>query len=312
MDRTLIEDLRSIVGDRWIVLEKESIEGYLLDETPDVVRPQPNFEVVVVKPSNAEEISQILKVANKRKVAVYPVGGRTGLVGGSIPTKPGIIISLERLRRIEVDKENLMAVVEAGVTLGDLIRAAEDAGLSFPLHPGDEGAFVGGLVATNAGGARAVKYGVMRNYVKGVVVVLPTGEIVKLGGKLIKNNTGYNLMHLIIGSEGTLGIITEATLKLYPKMKYSVTLIAPFKSRREAIGVVPKILQSGVTPLAIEYIELEDILKAAEHLNERWPVEKGFSQLILILTDVSEDSLYMQAEEIERICNEVSKHRRED
>ena len=304
MDLDLIDDLKRIVGDRWVVSERESVMDYLLDETPDVVRPKPSSCVVVVKPCSAEEVSQILKLANERKVTVYPVGGRTGLVGGSIPTRPGIIISMERFKRIEVDNENLMATLGAGVTLGDLISAAEEAGLSFPLHPGDEGAFVGGLVATNAGGARAVKYGVMRNYVKGVEVVIPTGEILQLGGKLLKNNTGYNLMHLIIGSEGTLGIITEVTLKLYPQMKHSLTLIAPFNSRRDAIGAVPKILQSGVTPLAIEYVELDEILKSAEHLNEKWPVERGFSQLIIILTDVSEDALYSQAEEIESLCKE--------
>jgi len=304
LDSRLIDDLRRVVGDRWVVCERDSVVDYLLDETPDVVRPQPSSDIVVVKPHSAEEVSEILKVANERRVPVYPVGGRTGLVGGSIPTEPGIIVSMERFKRIEIDEENLMATVGAGVTLGELIEAAERAGLFFPLHPGDEGAFVGGLVATNAGGARAVKYGVMRNYVKGVEVVVPTGEILRLGGRLLKNNTGYNLMHLIIGSEGTLGIITEVTLKLYPRMKHSVTLIAPFSSRRDAIRAVPKILRSGANPLAIEYVELEEILKSAEHLNERWPVEEGFSQLIIILTEVSEDSLYAQAEEIEHLCKE--------
>jgi glycolate oxidase len=300
----LIDELKSIVEDKWIVCDKEAIESYLLDETPLVVRPEPTSDVIVVKPENAEEISKILKIANERKIAVYPVGGKTGLVGGSIPIRPGIIISLERFKKIEVDKDNLMVVAEAGVTLGDLIKAAEDAGLSFPLHPGDEGAFVGGLIATNAGGARAIKYGVMRNYVKGIEVVLPTGEILSLGGKLLKNNTGYNLMHLIIGSEGTLGIITKAILKLYPQTKYSMTLIAPFSTRHDAIITVPKILRSGITPLAIEYVEQEDVLKAAKHLNEKWPVEEGFAQLIIILTDISEDELYIQAEEIEKICKE--------
>ncbi|OYT45153.1 FAD-binding protein, partial [Candidatus Bathyarchaeota archaeon ex4484_40] len=153
LDSRLIDDLRRVVGDRWVVCERDSVMDYLLDETPDVVRPKPSSDIVVVKPHSAEEVSEILKVANERRVPVYPAGGRTGLVGGSIPTEPGIVVSMERFKRIEIDEENLMATVGAGVTLGELIEAAERAGLFFPLHPGDEGAFVGGLVATNAGGA---------------------------------------------------------------------------------------------------------------------------------------------------------------
>lgn len=306
MDRTaLIKNLEIVVGERWVVQDKEFMRDYILDETPDIVRPKPSSNVLLVKPSDAKEVSEIVKIANMLGAAVYPVGGRTGLVGGSIPIKPGILVSMERLKRIEIDRENLMAVVGAGVTLGEIIKAADEAGLSFPLHPGDEGAYIGGLVATNAGGARAIKYGIMRNYVKGIEVVLATGEILRLGGKLLKNNTGYSLMHLIIGSEGTLGIITEVTLKLYPKTRYSITLVVPFNKRRDALSAVPKILQSGATPLAIEYVELEEIIKSATHLNERWPVGEGSSQLIIILTEVNEDALYTQAEEIETICREM-------
>jgi len=306
MNRTsLIENLTKIVGERWVIQDENLMKDYILDETPDVVRPKPSGNLILVKPACTDEVSKIIKIANKFRIAIYPVGGRTGLVGGAIPTKPGIIISMERFKHIEIDKENLMAVVGAGVTLGEVIKAADEADLSFPLHPGDEGAYVGGLVATNAGGARAVKYGIMRNYVKGMEVVLPTGEVLRLGGKLLKNNTGYSLMHLIIGSEGTLGVITEVTLKLYPKTRYAITLIAPFNTRREALSAVPRILQSGITPLAIEYVELEEIIKSAEHLNEKWPVEKGLFQLMIILTEVNEDSLYAQAEEIEAICKSM-------
>ncbi|HDJ04742.1 MAG TPA: FAD-binding oxidoreductase, partial [Candidatus Bathyarchaeota archaeon] len=140
LDSRLIDDLRRVVGDRWVVCERDSVMDYLLDETPDVVRPKPSSDIVVVKPHSAEEVSEILKVANERRVPVYPAGGRTGLVGGSIPTEPGIVVSMERFKRIEIDEENLMATVGAGVTLGELIEAAERAGLFFPLHPGDEGA----------------------------------------------------------------------------------------------------------------------------------------------------------------------------
>lgn len=290
------------MGGKWVITERELMEDYLRDETPDPVCPSPATEVILVKPANVQEVSSILKFANKEKIPVFPVGGRTGLVGGSIPTKPGIILSLERMNKIEIDRENLMATAEAGVTLGDLIKAAEDAGLFFPPHPGDEGAHVGGLVATNAGGVRAVKYGVMRNYVKGLEVVVPTGEVLSLGGKLLKNNTGYDLMQLMVGSEGTLGVITEAVIKLYPKTKFAVTLLVPFDRRRDAINTVPKILQSGIMPLAIEYIEKDEIEKGAEHLKEKWPVEEGKAQLIITLTGMNEETLFSECEEISKIC----------
>jgi len=295
-------DLEGIVGENWVVTERDLMEDYLKDETPDPICPSPAADVILVKPANTSEVSSILKLANRERIPVFPVGGRTGLVGGAVPDKPGIILSLERMNKIEIDQDNLMAIAEAGVTLGDLIKAVEDAGMFFPPHPGDEGAHVGGLIATNAGGVRAVKHGIMRDYVKGIEVVLPTGEVLSLGGKLLKNNMGYNLMHLMIGSEGTLGVITKAVIKLYPKSKFSVTLLVPFNRRLDAINVVPKILQSGITPLAIEYVEEEEIEKAAEHLNEKWPVEEDKAQLIIILTGMNEDELFSECEEISEIC----------
>jgi len=294
--------LEDIVGQEWVVTKREYMESYLRDETPDALRPSAAEDLILVKPSSTKEVSQILKVANKMHVPVFPVGGRTGLVGGCVPTERGIILSLERMNKIEVDKENLMAIAEAGATLGDLIKAADDADLFFPLHPGDEGAQIGGLISTNAGGVRAVKYGVMRSYVKGVEVVLPTGEILNFGGLLIKNNTGYDLMHLIIGSEGTLCVITKAIIKLYPKSGYSVTLVLPFDNRADAIGTVPKILQSGVIPLAIEYVGIRELNTAAEHLSEEWPVQTGNAQLIIILSGSSEDEVYSACEKISEIA----------
>ncbi len=296
-------ELEGIVGKNWIVTERGLMEDYLKDETPTPVLP--SSDVILVKPANTDEVSAILKLANREKISVFPVGGRTGLVGGSVPVSPGIVLSLERMNKMDIDQDNLMATVEAGVTLGELMHAVEDVDLSFPLHPGDEGAHFGGLVATNAGGSRAVKYGIMRNYVMGIEVVLPTGEVLKLGGKLLKNNTGYSLLHLMVGSEGTLGVITKAVVKLYPKTKFSATLLVLFSKRLDAINAVPKILRSGITPLAIEYVEKKEIEKAAEHLNEKWPVDKGDegkAQLIVMLTGMSEDELYSECEEISEVC----------
>jgi len=294
--------LRKMLGEEWVITERELIESYLSDETPEPVKPKPAERLILVKPASTEEVSLTLKLANENKIPVFPVGGRTGLAGGCIPTIPGIVLSLERMNKIEVDEENLMAVAEAGATLRDLIRAAEGAGLFFPPHPGDESAQIGGLIATNAGGVRAVKYGVIRNYIKGLEVVLPSGEVLNVGGKLLKNNVGYDLMQLIIGSEGTLCVITKAVIKLFPKSQCMVTLIVPFNSRSDALKSVPEILRSGVTPLAIEYVQLNEIKRAAEHLGERWPIEKGFAQLIIMLDGMRWEEVLSACEEVARVC----------
>jgi len=298
----IIERLIDIVGEDAVVAKRELMESYLFDETCVPVRPTAASHCILVRPSTSEQISEILKLANEVKVPVYPRGGGTGLVGGAVPTKDGIIVSLERLDEIEIDKENLMAVVGAGATLGKLLKAADEAGLSFPPHPGDEGAQIGGLVVCNAGGARAVKHGIMRNFVKGLEVVLPTGEIVTFGGKLLKDNMGYSLLHLIIGSEGTLGIVTKAVIKLTPKAPYTMTLLLPFNTRHDALNTVPKILYAGITPLALEYVESEVMRISAEHLGEKWDVE-GNTFLLAILSG-EENTVYSEAEKISQICVE--------
>jgi len=297
-------ELRDIVGEDWVVTKREQMEDYLIDETPASARPQPAAEVILVKPANAQEISKPLKLAGKKKIPVFPRGGGTGLVGGAIPTKDGIILSTERMDKIEIDKENMMAVVEAGATLEKLLKAAEEADMLFPPHPGDEGAQVGGIVVCNAGGTRAVKYGIVRNYVKGIEVVFPTGEIVNLGGKLLKNNAGYNLMQLMIGSEGTLGIITKVIFRLYPKFGATATLIVPYENRHDALNTVPKILQRGIIPLAIEYVEKDTIEKSAEHLGKKWPCERGNAFLIVIVAEAEIDEVYSESEKISEICSE--------
>ena len=300
----LLDTLAEVVGKDWVITEREFMESYLKDETPEPMQPSPASDLILVKPSSTREVSQILRTANEEKIPVFPVGGRTGLVGGSVPTEPGIILSLERMSKIEIDRENLMAIAEAGGTLADLIKASGEANLFFPLHPGDEGAQIGGLIATNAGGVRAVKYGVMRNYVKGMEVVTPTGEVVNLGGRLVKNNTGYDLMHLIIGSEGTLCIITKAVIKLYPKSMFTATLVVPFNNRSDAISSVQNILHSGVIPLAVEYVEIGEANASARHLGEEWPTQTGKAQLIIMLTGTTEDELLSACEKISKVSEE--------
>lgn len=302
MEEEVMGGLRSIVGDEWVVSAREAVEGYLYDETPIPIRPEACRNVVVVKPSSAEEVSGILQLANKYRVPVFPRGGGTGLAGACIPTMSGIVLSLERMNKIIVDADNLMAEAEAGATLKDLIEATDRAGLSFPLHPGDEGAQIGGLIACNAGGARAIKTGIMRNCIKGVEVVLPTGEIVRFGGKVLKNNVGYDLMHLIIGSEGTLGVITRAWIRLQPRDVASATIVIPFERREHALGMVPKIFKEGIVPLAIEYVERNLVEMVAKSLGLKWPCTSAEYQLIVILSEASEDALLGASERLLSLC----------
>ncbi len=298
-----VEGLKKVVGEDWVITQRDQMQTYLYDETTPHQRLEPAENVVVVKPATAEEVSEILKLANRDKTPVYPRGAGTGLVCGAMPTQDGIVVSMERFDKVEeVDRENLMVVAEAGVTLAQLLEAVDEADLLFPPHPGDEGAQVGGMIAANAGGSRAVKYGVVRQYVKGLEVVLPTGEIVTMGGKLLKNNTGLDLMHLLIDSEGILGIITKATMRLYPKFSGTATLVVSYDDRHKAINTVPKILQSGVIPMAIEYVDHHVITMSAENLGMKWPANNGTGHLILILAGANEDDVYFQAETMSEVC----------
>ena len=300
-----VTGLREIVGEDWVITRREQMESYLVDETALAVRPEPAENVVLVKPASAAETAAILKLANDERTPVFIRGGGTGICGGAVPTSDGILLSTERLDKIEeVDRDNLMVVVESGVPFGDMLKAVEDAGLFFPPHPGAENAHVGGLVALNAGGVRALKYGVVRNFVKGLEVVVPTGEILTLGGKLLKNNQGLDLLHLMINSGGILGVITKVVFRLCPRFSHSGTLIVSYDNRHDAIDSVPKILQSGVIPLAIEFIERDIIEISANTLGMKWPATKGRAYLLVILTGDSEDEVYAQGEKVSAICEQ--------
>ncbi len=300
----LRDELRAIVGEDFVVTSRDQMEQYLLDETPQAVKPVAAEHVIVVKPADAAQISAIVKLANRTLTPVFPRGGGTSTVGGPIPTSDGIVLSLERLDHlVEVDMENLMVVAEAGVTMETMLRTVESKGLLFPPHPGDEGAQVGGVIACNAGGSRAVKYGIVRNYVKGLEVVLPTGEIVTMGGKLLKNNTGLDLLHLMIGSEGTLGIITRAVFRLYPKPAVTAVLLVSFATRQPAVAAVPKVLQAGIIPLAIEYVERDIIEISARHLGLTWPARNGDAHLIFTVDGSSEEQVFGLCERIAEVCD---------
>jgi glycolate oxidase len=297
------EELYKTVGEKNLLTSEEQMLDYSHDEFPDSRISQ--VPLAVVKPVNTHQVSEILKWANRANIPVTPRGGGTGLCGGCIPVPGGIVLSLEGMNHIiEVDSDNQMAVVEAGVRLMDFYEAVEKENLFFPPHPGDESATIGGVIATNAGGSRAVKYGVVRNFVKGIEVVLPDGEIIQLGGKVLKNSTGYSLLHLMIGSEGTLGIVTKAVLNLLPPPKAQMTLIAPFYDLENAIQVVPGLAKAGILPMAVEFIEVDTIRVAEDFLKRKWPCQEGKAHLMIILDGTSDDEVLRVAEQIGTLCGE--------
>jgi len=303
ISKEIISQLKSIVGEGNIITEKEQMINYSHDEFPlEWLRRLPD---VVVKPTEAQQVAKILTVANREKIPVTARGGGTGLCGGCVPLFGGIVLSLENMNRIiEVDTKNLMVVCEAGTTLASLYKEIEKEGLFFPPHPGDESATAGGVVATNAGGARAVKYGVIRNFVRGLEVVLPTGEIFSLGGKIVKNSTGYNLLHLFIGSEGTLGVITKVIFNLLPPPEAMLTLVVPYQNLYQAISTVPKLFINKIIPLAIEFIEDEPIRIAEQHLNKKWPIEPNIAKahLVIVIDGRTEEEVVAIAERINNLC----------
>lgn len=253
----VIQKLQDIVGKTYVFTDIETRNHYGHDETEDYVFP-PN---AVVKPVNAIEISKILMLANHYKIPVTPIGARTGLSGGSLSVKQGIGLSTERLNKIlKIDEQNLQIIVEPAVITQVLREAVAEKGLFYPPDPSSQGScWIGGNVAENAGGARAVKYGVTKDYVLNLEVVLSNGEIIWTGANTLKNTTGYNLTQLMVGSEGTLGVITKIVLKLLPKNKHNVLMLVPFYNANQACEAVSAIFRAGITPSALEFMERDAI-----------------------------------------------------
>lgn len=250
----LAERLADVLDPNQILLGDAITEDYTHDEALTVPAERP---ACVVRPGSTAEVAAILRLANELRVPVTARGTGTGLSGACVPRSDAIVVSFERMNRVlEIDTENHVAVVEPGVTLDQLdeVTAAHD--LIYPVFPGEYSASLGGNVATNAGGMRAVKYGVTRHQVLGLEAVLATGEVIRTGGKFVKATTGYDLTQLIIGSEGTLALVTEATLKLYPRPRHQATVLAPFPTLELITQAIPRIIDSGVGPLILEYIDM--------------------------------------------------------
>jgi len=274
--------LREAVGAGNVITEADSLEPYGRDEfsLPDIRR----LPEAVVRPKTTAEVAAVLRLANAGGIPVTPRGGATGLCGGCVPVRGGIVLSLERMNRIvEIDSRNQMAVLEAGVTLLEFEKAVAEAGFDFPPHPGEESAMIGGMIATNAGGSRAVKYGVIRNYVRGLEVVTAAGDVLRLGGKLIKSSTGYSLLHLFIGSEGTLGVITRAVIQFRAKPALTRSLVIPFDDLDEAVETVSLFFERGTVPLALEFVPLDVLRITEEHLLRTWPTHAGAVHLFIVV-----------------------------
>jgi glycolate dehydrogenase FAD-linked subunit len=242
-----------IVGNSNLLTGDAIPEDYWHDE--ELTTP-PQKPAYVAKPASAEEVSQLLMAASEHGVPVTARGSGSGLSGAARPRADGLLISFERMNAVlEVDTTNQVAVVQPGVTLTELDAATVDAGLRYMVQPGELSSSVGGNVGTNAGGMRAVKYGIARHNVLGLQAVLPTGEIIRTGGKIAKVSTGYDLTQLIVGSEGTLALATEVIVKLHPRIDHSATVLAPFADFDQVMTAVPKVLASGLAPYILEYID---------------------------------------------------------
>lgn len=237
---------------------------------------QPQVPLAVLLPESAAEVAAILRVCDEHRIPVTARGSGTGLSGAAIPVADGVVVSFERMKAMEIDEENQVAVVQPGVTLAELDELTAKHDLVYPVYPGEYSASLGGNVATNAGGMRAVKYGVTRHQVLGLQAVLPSGEVITTGGRFVKGSTGYDLTQLIVGSEGTLALVTEATLRLYPRPAHSATVLAPFRTLDAVMHAVPRIVASGIGPLILEYI---DVLTMAGMVR-RFDLELGVPEAV--------------------------------
>lgn len=270
--------LEEIIGDRSRVISGDIEDKYLTDS---LGRIKGNASYVVF-PVTTREVSETLKYAYENEIPVTPRGAGTNLTGSTVPEKGGIILDLSKMNRIlEIDEETLTATVEPGVVLQDFQQKVEEIGLFYPPDPGEKKATLGGNISTNAGGMRAVKYGVTRDYVRGLEIVLANGEVTVIGSKNVKDSSGLSLKNLIIGSEGTLAVITKCILKLVPKPERSVSVVVPYESLEDGIGSVIQIIHGNTNPTAIEFVEREVAEIGENYLHIYFPFPEAKAYLLL-------------------------------
>lgn len=303
----ITNQLVSIVGESFAVLDEERRYDYGHDETED----HSFLPDIVLKPGTTEEVSAIMRLCNAHHIPVTPRGGGTGLSGGALPVRKGVVISMERFNKIlSIDELNLQAVVEPGVITEVFQMAVKERGLFYPPDPASRGScFIGGNVSENSGGPKAVKYGVTRDYVLNLEVVLPTGDIIWTGANVLKNSTGYNLTQLMCGSEGTLGIITRIVFKLRGYPQKTVLLLLPFVTNAEACRAIAEIFRAGITPSGMEFFEREAVLKTIDYVEKIYnarvttPFPETMDAYLLCELDGNDDEVLMR--DAERVMNVV-------
>jgi glycolate oxidase len=302
VDEHIVEALRQIVSDGNVLLGAEAMEPYAHDEVVGL-RAEPE---VVVRATDAAQVADIFKLAQRERVPVTPRGAGMGLSGGAVPVCGGIILSLEKMKRIlEIDKENLMVTVEPGVITGDIHRAVEAEGLFYPPDPASlDSCSIGGNIAEGAGGPRAVKYGVTKDYVCGLEAVLPSGEIITCGGKLVKNVTGYNMIQLLIGSEGTLAVVTKIILRLVPLPKVRVDLLVPYDDFQSAANTVSAIIAHRIVPTTIEFMERDSVAAVERLLQKEVPHHDAAAHLLIQLDGNRPESVDADYEVVGDLCLE--------
>ena len=298
-----ISFFEEVLGKKYVLTDLEELKGYGHDETEDLSFPPE----VILKPRSAIDISKILIYCNEKKIPVTPCGARTGLSGGALPVFKGVSLSIERFDSIiEIDKRNLQATVEPAVINQIFKEAVEEEGLFYPPDPASKGScFLGGNIAENAGGPKALKYGVTKNYVLNLEVVLPTGEIIWTGSNVLKNATGYDLTSLMVGSEGTLGVITKIVFRLIPFPTKDITLLIPFNSVEKACQAVSAVFREGITPSALEFIERDAILWTIRYTDIDMSIADNVKAHLLV--EVDGDNIQQLYKDCEDIANVMQK-----
>jgi glycolate oxidase len=309
VDRSIISQFEAIVGKEHVITDPEKRHAYSHDETEDYSF----LPDVVLKPGSTDEVSRIMKLCYEHTLVVTPRGGGTGLSGGALPIHKGVVLSMERFNRIlNIDELNLQATVEPGVITEVFQNAVKEKGLFYPPDPASRGScFIGGNIAENSGGPKAVKYGVTRDYVLNLEVVLPHGEVIWTGANVLKNSTGYNLTQLMCGSEGTLGIITKIVFKLRGYPHKNVLLLAPFVTNEEACRAIAAIFTAGITPSGMEFFEREAAMKTIDYCEKIYaakvttPFPENMDAYLLCELDGNDDEVLMR--DAERVMNVVEK-----
>ncbi len=302
VDHEALEFLTGLFGKDRVLLDPDLLEMYTHDEVPGL-KAQPE---VVVRATTAEQISKLMKFANEKRIPITPRGAGYGLSGGAVPVCGGIVLSLEKMDRIlEIDKKNLMITVEPGVITGKIHEVVESKGLFYPPDPASlDSCSIGGNIAECAGGPRAIKYGVTKDYVCGLEAVLPSGEIIQLGGKLVKNVTGYDLIGLLVGSEGTLAIITKIILRLIPLPRVTIDLLVAFNEFQAAADTASAIIERHILPTSIEFMEQDSLLACEKYLKKELPLREAAAFLLIKLDGNRKDDVEALCETVGEVCFE--------